>query len=358
MRKPSGQTLILGAVVAGSFALVGYLFLNHERNAPPQETEDEFPQAEAIQHVAAPCGQLTLENIPFNDGRSYEYLKQICDIGPRPSGSAGIAAQQKLLTEHFQKLGGRVTMQRFQIRHPQGGTKMVPMANMIVQWHPERKLRILLCAHYDTRPFPDSDKRNPRGTFIGANDGGSGTALLMEMAHEMPKLTGKYGVDFVLFDAEEFIFVSRNPLVGQQGKYFVGSQYFADQYADRPPKHRYAAGILLDMVADADLQISYEKSGMRDPNTKKLMIDIWGVAAQLGVRRFIRRARHEIKDDHLPLIRTAKIPTCDIIDFDYPNPSKGNIYWHTEADTIDKCSALSLAKVGYVVHSWLKAINR
>ena len=86
--------------------------------------------------------------------------------------------QQELLKAHFEKLGGRVTLQEFDARHPLDGSS-VPLANLIVEWHPERKERILLCCHYDTRPFPDEDPVNPRGVFVGANDGASGTALLM-----------------------------------------------------------------------------------------------------------------------------------------------------------------------------------
>ncbi len=90
------------------------------------------------------------------------------------------------------------------------------MANIIVQWHPERKERILLAAHYDTRPFPDRDPVRPQGTFVGASDGASGTALLMELAHLMPNLDSKYGVDFVLFDGEELVYGTERPvLLGQ-----------------------------------------------------------------------------------------------------------------------------------------------
>ena len=126
---------------------------------------------------------------PLDALRAYRYLEQICDLGPRYSGSPGMRAQQELLQKHFEQLGGRVTLQELTARNPLGGT--VPMANMIVQWHPERKERILLCAHYDTRPLPDRDpnpQRQRDGIFIGANDGASGVAALMELAHQMPDL--------------------------------------------------------------------------------------------------------------------------------------------------------------------------
>jgi hypothetical protein len=286
---------------------------------------------------------LKLEDIPVNGSRAYGYLKRICAIGPRMSGSEGMLAQQELVAEHLQGLGGHVTFQRFRARHPLDGT-LVRMANVICEWHPERKRRVLLCTHYDTRPLPDRD-RDPRrrrhGTFIGANDGGSGVAVLMELAHEMPSLQSRYGVDFVFLDGEEFVYDDgRDP-------YFLGSTWFAQKYVSDPPEHRYRWGVLLDMVGDADLQIYQERFSMGWKDTRPLVLALWATAHRLGVREFIGQMRHRVRDDHLKLRNVGKIPTCNIIDFDYP-------YWHTEGDTAAKCSPLSLAKVGWVVREWLQ----
>jgi hypothetical protein len=254
-------------------------------------------------------------------------------------------AQQKLLTTHFQNLGGKVRLQKFRVRHPQTG-KEVAMANMIVEWQPQRRERILLCAHYDTRPFPDQDTRNPRGTFVGANDGASGAALMMEMAHQMANLKGKLGVDFVLFDGEEFIFEER------RDPYFVGSEYFATAYANaRPGAPRYRAGVLLDMVADADLQIYPDRHSVSWDDTRPIVEAIFDTAARLGVREFVVSKRYDVLDDHIKLHEIGKIPCCDIIDFRYPP-------WHTQDDTPANCSALSLAKVGWVLQEWLKQAVR
>lgn len=288
--------------------------------------------------AGAGMSSLRLEQIPFDGAKAYEYLKQVCQIGPRPSGSAGMEAQQKLLVEHFTKLGAKVRLQRFRARHPAGEAD-VPMANVIVEWHPESKERILICTHYDTLPFPMMDRVNPRGRFVGANDGGSGTALLMALGHDMPGLKSHYGVDFVFFDGEEFVFDHNDP-------YFLGSEFFATTYANEPPAHRYRWGVLLDMIGDADLQIYQERYSMWWPDTRPLVEEIWATARRLGVREFIAKRKHEVRDDHLPLHNIGKIPACDIIDFDYPA-------WHTMADTPERCSALSLAKVGWVVREWL-----
>ena len=108
--------------------------------------------------------ELRLTDIPFGGARAYEYLQQICALGSRVSGSPGMVSQQQLLADHFRKCGGQVQFQEFRVRHPQDGSA-VPMANLIVHWHPDRKERILLCPHYDTRPFPDRDRTNPKGRF-------------------------------------------------------------------------------------------------------------------------------------------------------------------------------------------------
>lgn len=293
-------------------------------------------------NAEAAVSRLKLSDIPFNGTRAYKYLEQVCAIGPRPSGSPGMAKQQEMLAKHFTELGGKVGFQRFRVPHPQTG-QPVPMANLVVQWHPKAKRRILLCAHYDTLPFPMLDPEDPKGRFVGANDGGSGVAVLMELAHEIPKLRLRYGVDFVLFDGEEFIFDRRD-------RYFLGSEYFARQYRDHPPPFRYRWGVLLDMIGDADLQIYYERNSVRWPETRPLVEDIWSTARRLGVREFIPRKKYEIRDDHLPLRNIGRIPACVIIDFDYP-------VWHTRDDTVDQCSALSLAKVGWVVREWLKTVQ-
>ncbi|REK08272.1 MAG: peptidase M28 [Planctomycetota bacterium] len=329
MSRPSGQTLLLAAAIAGSFVVAGYLLVFGQGGTPAPRT--------------AINSRLSLADIPFDGQRAYGYLNQLCDIGRRPSGSPGMEEQQKLLKDHFEKLGGKVEMQKYRVRHPQTG-EPVSMANLVVRWHPERRERILLCAHYDTRPFPDRDPVNPRGTFIGANDGASGTAILMEMAHHMAELPGRLGVDFALFDGEEFVFEEGDP-------YFIGAEYFAREYAGTRHPYRYRYGVLLDLVGDKNLQIYPDSHSMSWSDTRPLVQQIWGTARRLGVHEFSLRGRYDIRDDHIPLHNIGGIPCCDIIDFDYP-------YWHTEADVPANCSALTLAKVGWVVQEWLQQAVR
>lgn len=296
----------------------------------------------------AQTGTPSIAAIPaaYDSERAMGYLQELCDLGPRPSGSAAMVRQQQMLEKFFSDRGASVSLQRFEIRHPEDGSD-VTMANLIASWHPDRPQRYLLCAHYDTRPFPDQDPLNRRGTFIGANDGASGTAALMELANQMNDLPPDVGVDIVLFDGEEFVW--------QQGRddYFLGSTFFARKYAASPPKVPYQAGVLLDMIGDRELTIYYEQNSLR--YAREVAKGIWRTADQLGVRAFVPRARHTIDDDHIPLNQIAKIPTVDLIDFDYPRVGIGApSYWHTEQDIPQNCSGDSLAAVVWVVHQWLK----
>lgn len=276
---------------------------------------------------------------PLDAARAFGYLTRICDLGPRISGTEGMTRQQELLEAHFTRHGATVKYQAFDAVHPLTGAP-VRLANMIVSWHPEAQERVLLCCHYDTRPFPDRDPvpANRTRPFLGANDGASGVALFMELAHHMPHAPTRYGVDFVFFDAEELIYNEPGD------RYFLGSEQFATRYRDDPPPYRYVCGVLVDMIGDKDLQLYQEKNSLN--LAPQVTRSVWRTAARLGVREFIPRRRHEVRDDHLPLNQIARIPTCNIIDFDYP-------HWHTRNDVPAACSGDSLVKVGRVLLAWL-----
>jgi hypothetical protein len=282
---------------------------------------------------------------PIQPDRAFKYLLDVCKLGSRMSGSPGMEKQQRLLAEHFGKFKAKVSLQAFDAPHPLTGNP-VRLHNLIVTWDPDATERVLLCCHYDTRPLPDRDP-NPQlrtsGEFIGANDGGSGVAVLMELANHMRSITPRYGVDFVFFDAEELIY---SPNFGvDQGTYFLGSIHFAREYVKTPPAHRYLAGVLVDMVGDRQLQIYMEANSLKyAPGVTKGVFD---TAAELKITEFVGRVRHEIRDDHLPLNEIAKIPTTNLIDFDFP-------HWHTSRDVPAACSGQSLAKVARVLLAWLE----
>lgn len=304
-------------------------------------------------------------SIPFNAERAMSYLEKICELGPRVSGSSGMKAQWDLLENHFDQFPrAQILWQTFEYRHPITG-KPVPMKNLVVRWNANEERRFLLCAHYDTRPFPDKDLVNKKGKFVGANDGASGPAFFMEFAHHIELLPSNLGIDLILFDGEELVYdEARDP-------YFLGSTYFARAYAENSDMPRYEAGVLIDLIADKNLQIYYETNSLKfAENTAK---EIWGVASKIGVKEFIPTSKYTIRDDHLPLFNIGGIPTVDLIDFDYPGdseileksspgrsranaPKQRNLnYWHTTQDTPDKCSGESMKKVGIVIAEWLKS---
>ncbi|HZZ72062.1 MAG TPA: M28 family peptidase [Pirellulales bacterium] len=332
MPKPSGQTIFLGSVLVASGLLFAYLFLFYDQT----------------QNAAEPTySRIALKDIPFDGTQAYDYLKKICLLGQRVSGSAGMAKQQELITQHFKTLGAKVERQEFEIRHPETG-KPLTMTNLIVRFHPDRKERILLGTHYDTRPYPDRDPRNPKGKFLGANDGASGVALLMELGQAMPKFDSPLGVDFVFFDGEELIYDDN------RDSYFLGSEHFAKNYAAGNHDFKYRWGVLLDMIGDSDLQIYEEAHSVEWTDTRELVNSIWGTAKKLGVREFIPQKKYDLRDDHVPLHDIGKISICDVIDFDYGPDHR---FWHTQGDTPDHCSALSLAKVGWVMKEWLASLK-
>lgn len=276
----------------------------------------------------------------FDGKRAYDHLRALCELGPRLSGSEGMDRQQRIVADHFLKLRAKVRFQSFDAPHPQTGNP-VAMNNLVVSWHPQSTERVLLCCHYDTRPLPDRDP-NPRlarsGVFVGANDGASGVALFMELGRHMAALKPRFGIDFVFFDGEELVYHPQDP-------FFLGSEHFAKELRDKPPPHRYVYGALFDMIADRRLNIYQEVYSLQYAPT--IVASLWSKAAELGVKEFIPRRQHEVRDDHLALNQIAGVPTIDVIDFDY-DP------WHTTQDVPANCSAASLAKVGRVLLAWLQ----
>src|SRR5262249_20075717 len=191
------------------------------------EQRDEFASDRGQDAKALP--------VAIDTKRVMRYLERICEIGPRISGSEGMKKQQELVKKHFEDLGAKVRMQTFTARQ-RSQKDPVEMTNLIASWHPDRTRRVILCSHSDTRPIADQEENRRRWTepFISANDGGSGVALLMEMAHHVKDLKTNVGIDFVLFDGEEYIF---DP-APDHDRYFFGSEDFAESYRKARSKRK------------------------------------------------------------------------------------------------------------------------
>ena len=316
--------------------------LNANQNSDQKSEQKPQVELDPISTAANPGDS-------FDQDFAFTHLVDVCAIGNRMSTSPGMVKQQQYLNKHFKAIGGTVKLQGFTVPDPRTRVR-VRLDNLIVRFHPERARRLLFCCHYDTRPFPDRDGRNPQGLFVGANDGGSGVGLLCELGRHMKTMEGRYGIDIIFFDGEEFVFqAKRDPM-------FLGSNFFANQYAAGKYDVRYEYAVLVDMVGDAKLQLKIEQNSLNMAG--RLTNSIWGVAREMGVKEFIPRVGHTIRDDHLPLNMIAGIQTCDIIDFDYPTPQSKNAFWHTTKDSVENCSADSLGKVGSVLLEWTRQMQK
>lgn len=278
--------------------------------------------------------------IPFEAENSMKYLREICDIGTRISGSEGIVKQRLLIKKHFETLGAKVIEQEFKAIQKSMG-KPTPMVNMIITWHPMARERVILCSHFDTRPQADqeTDPKKRKGTFISANDGASGVALLMELGRHMKNLNCSVGVDFVFFDGEEFVF-------DPDDEYFFGSKHFAREARKNTQVIKYRSAVLLDMVAGKGAKFPIEQNSWWKAGT--VVREVWSTANELGVDSFKLNefSRVAVDDDHTAL-NNGGIPAIDIIDFDYK-------HWHKLSDTPEQCSGETMAGVAKVLASWIQ----
>jgi hypothetical protein len=275
----------------------------------------------------------------FESARAMQYLEEVCAIGPRISSSDGMKKQQELLAKHLETHGAQVEWQLFPARQ-KSQKAPVEMANLIARWHPERPRRAILASHYDTRPIADREP-NPRRwhePFVSANDGGTGVALLMELAHHMKALHTAVGVDFVFFDGEEFI----HDRDGDE--YFLGSKHFAAVYRKSRKPPTYVAAFVLDMIGGKNARFPIEHNSWFQ--AAPLVLDLWNTAEQLKCPAFQKREGPSIQDDHIALNR-AGIPAVDIIDFSYP-------HWHRLSDVPANCSGEGLEQVARVLSVWLQ----
>ena len=277
------------------------------------------------------------QQVPAFDGASaFKFLTAQTDFGPRTPNSAGHRNCLSYLQSELSKYAEAVNLQSFTVNGYNGET--LSLTNVIVSFNLQATTRILLVAHWDTRPRADQEKdpKNQEKPILGANDGASGVAVLMEIAKHLNAHPPSVGIDMLLVDGEDY---------GKEHDtkfYFLGARYFAQNL---PPGFSPVFGILLDMIGDAQLQILKDRYSMQQaPDIVNL---VWETASELNVTQFAPVSyRGDIQDDHLPL-NQAGIKTIDLIDFDYPDTS--NRYWHTLQDTPDKCSAESLEAVGKVL---------
>ncbi len=254
----------------------------------------------------------------FSGAKAFAHAKALVDLGPRPAGSEALEKSRAYLTTQLEAAGWRVTRQQFSESTPRGEMKFV---NLFATFDPAISGRptFLLCSHYDTKTFETF-------RFVGANDGASGNALLLEMARVLstqPSFAEK--VELIFFDGEE-AFENFTEIDG-----LYGSRYFAQHLGEQAKQFR--GGMLFDMIGDKDLVVT-----LPPDSPENLARGIFAAADALKARNHFTYFDRDVTDDHTPL-NVIGIPVIDLIDFDFPA-------WHTEADTLDKISAESLEIVG------------
>lgn len=279
---------------------------------------------------------------PVFDGDSaMRYLEKQCSFGPRNPGSEGHRQCLEYLTEELKKYCDNVSQQHFSYTDKRDTALKFQGTNLIasINLQPKSKKRVLLCAHWDTRPWADKDplKENRDKPILGANDGASGVAVLLEMARVIKQQPPDIGIDIILFDIEDYGEHNAELYPDSLNPYCIGSQYFAKHNTSYFPIY----GILLDMVGSKNLDLPIE--GFSYQNGKDIVNKVWDTAKKLEKPAFRKSIEQSIYDDHVPLQQIG-IPCIDIIDMSY-----FDTYHHTLADTPDKCSAESLKQVGDVL---------
>lgn len=268
----------------------------------------------------------------FSADSAYTLLRRQVEFGPRVPGSPGHAQQLAWMLEFLGPLADTIVVQEF--THD-ANDKRLELTNLFARFNAEARDRILLVAHWDTRPTADAERDPERRAqpIPGANDGASGTAVLLEMARVLARQPPPIGVDLLFVDGEDY---------GPFGdNMYLGAKHFA---ANMPRGYRPLYGVLVDLVGDENPEFPIE--GYSQQHAPEVVERVWRLAEQLGHGDvFQRRAGISIQDDHVELNR-AGLRVIDIIDFDY---GPGNAYWHTLDDKLEHTSPRGLGIVGKVL---------
>jgi hypothetical protein len=278
--------------------------------------------------VVALLAQAAAAPLKFDSSRAWEHLRQLVSIGPRPAGSPAIEQTRKYIKDQLTVAGVAVTDQAWEDETPLGKVRMV---NLIATIPGARKDRLVIAGHYDTKLF-----RQFR--FVGASDGGSSTAFLIELARVLKARRNPLTIELLFLDGEEAV------VEWEGNDHTYGSRHYVEAAKRDGSLATLKALVLIDMIGDRDLRIR------RDTNSTRWLTDvIWDAAKRLELDNAFITETTRVEDDHIPFLQ-AGVPAVDIIDLDYEP-------WHTAKDTIDAVSARSLQIVGDVVLAALPQIE-
>jgi Zn-dependent M28 family amino/carboxypeptidase len=264
----------------------------------------------------------------FDANRAWEHLRQLVVLGPRPAGSPAIEESRQYITHQLSASGIAVTQQAWDAPTPTG---IVHMVNLVATIPGASKKRLVIAGHYDTKRFHAF-------RFVGANDGGSSAAFLIELARVLKARHNPLTIELLFLDGEEAVL----DWEGDDNTY--GSRHYVAAARNDGSLSSLSALILVDMIGDRDLAFK------REANSTPWLTDlIWAAAGKQQLGAYFTSARNRVEDDHLPFVH-AGIPSVDLIDLDF-GP------WHTAGDTLDAVSARSLQIVGDVLLAALPSIE-
>lgn len=282
----------------------------------------------------------------FNQDSAYNFIASQVAFGPRVPNTKGHIACGNYLIEILKSYCDTVIVQEAQLTAFDGN--VLNSKNIIASFKPKRAKRIMLCAHWDTRPFADQDTEDTNKAIDGANDGASGVGVLLEIARQFSLKKPNIGVDIILFDAEDYGQPAVSDYPRMEHSYCLGSQYWATHLH----KSNYFAkyGILLDMVGGKNAVFTQELASLTF--APKVLNKVWNTAAELGYGNFFQfKKTNLIIDDHLYINNLAegRVPTIDIIEYNEVTESHFYEHWHTHKDKLENIDKNTLKAVGQTV---------
>lgn len=277
------------------------------------------------------------KSVEFNQENAYLYVQSQVDFGPRVPGTKTHLECYNYLLKHFQGLADTVFVQN--TTAVTFDKKTIPVKNIIAAFNPEQKKRIIICAHWDTRPFADQDTKDQNKPILGANDGASGVGIIMEIANVLRQNKIEIGVDLILFDAEDWGDNSGRV----EDSYCLGSQHWGKNLHQANYKADF--GILLDMVGAPNAIFGFEGYSLK--NASHVISKVWDAANSAGYGQYFQNVnRGYVTDDHFYMMKHTNIPVINIIDFDASTESNFGKYWHTHDDNMDAIDKKTLKAVG------------
>ncbi len=299
------------------------------------------------QSAATRPDTIALQPCPvFDRANAMAYVTKQCSFGPRVLGTVASRNCAEWIATMFQSLGCEVEQQSTEVTAYNGET--LPCTNIIARLNPDNLDRILLCAHWDTRPWADNDpdEANHQTPILGANDGASGVAVLLEMARAITQFSSplKTGIDFVCFDAEDYGTPQwADDDLDTGNTWCLGSTYWAQQAAAAGYNARF--GMLFDMVGGRGSQFAMER--ISEEYAEPVVQMLWHLAHQIGYGQFFPlRSGGYITDDHVAVNQIAHIPCIDVVPYHTDGPSVFGPTWHTVSDTPENIDPNVLEAVG------------